>query len=162
MELTPGGVQTTLGVTGLSDPAAVAVYTSRAGFQQLWVADYGNNRLEEAVMVSGVVTGQAAAITGLFGPMGVAVDSFGDAFVTDTGSNRVVGLSVSGVQTIYGFTGLKLPYGIAQSPVRAVRGRWRQQQGPGADVGWRAVRSSDSPVCTRRSGWRWIRRTTCS
>lgn len=118
VEMTPGGVQSTVPVTGLTDPLGVAVYTTPiAGFQEMFVTDPLAGRVVEVFMQNGSVTAQAAVLTGLSQPSGVAVDSFGDVFVTDSGNNRVLGLSTSGTRTTYGFSHLDRPMGIADSPV---------------------------------------------
>ncbi|MFE3054348.1 serine/threonine-protein kinase PknD [Nocardia sp. NPDC059239] len=52
--------------------------------------------------------------TGLNGPHGVAVDSAGDLFVTDSGNNRVLKLNAgSQTQVVLPFTGLGNPVGLA-------------------------------------------------
>ncbi len=52
--------------------------------------------------------------TGLNDPSGVAVDTAGNLYVTDTGNNRVVKLAAgSATQAVLPFTGLDDPYGVA-------------------------------------------------
>ena len=52
--------------------------------------------------------------TGLSGPQGLSVDAAGNAYVADSGNNRVVKLSAGDrVQTTVGFTGLSHPRDVA-------------------------------------------------
>jgi sugar lactone lactonase YvrE len=88
---------------GMSNPSALAVDASG----NLWIADTGNNRVlrfasaasistdgANATAVLGQInfTASAAATTqaGLSGPRGVAVNSAGRLWVSDTGNNRVL------------------------------------------------------------------------
>ncbi len=87
-------------VTGLSNPFAIAFDSGG----NLWVADYGNNRVleyttpfstdEAASLVIGqssfTGTGSATTSTGLWGPDAVAFDSGGNLWVADYGNNRVL------------------------------------------------------------------------
>ncbi len=81
VEVTPGGVQTTVG-SALSYPYGVAVN----GAGNVFIADSGNSRVVE-VTPSGV---QTTVGGGLSNPHGVAVDGKGDVFIADTDNNRAV------------------------------------------------------------------------
>jgi YVTN family beta-propeller protein len=73
----------------------------------LWVADSDNNRVLEFAKGSGftsdqgasLVLGQSAA-TSLYIPTGVAVDSSGDVWVSDSGNGRVLEFSASSTTTV--------------------------------------------------------------
>jgi sugar lactone lactonase YvrE len=99
VEVTPGGVETTVPATGLSAPNGVAV----GGAGDLFITDQNNNRVIE-VTPSGVQTTVPAI--GLSDPNGVAVDGAGDLFITDQNNNRVVEITPGGVQTTVPATGL--------------------------------------------------------
>ena len=88
--------------TGLNDPTGVAVDPSG----NVWVADYGNNRVVEYARGTGFTNGQAAAVvlgerdfthygggrnaTSMTRPTGVGTDSSGNVWVTDGGNNRIL------------------------------------------------------------------------
>ena len=89
----------------LGAPGSVAVDQSG----NLYIADSQNNRVRK-ISASGVITtiagtgvagfsGDGASPTAamLNGPMGVAVDQFGDVFVADTGNNRIRKVTNTGV-----------------------------------------------------------------
>ncbi len=78
------------GPAALDDPFGVAVDPEG----DVWVADTGNNRLEELAP-----DGRVLAVIGegmLDHPEGIAVSAAGDVWVADTGNNRVVELSPHG------------------------------------------------------------------
>jgi len=150
-KVTPGGVISTVAGTGaqgfsadggpaisteLNAPLGVAADT--AG--NLFIADYGNNRVRK-VTLSGVINtvagngirgfsgdGGPATSAQLNAPLGVAVDTAGNLFIADYGDNRVRKVTSSGVistvagNEIRGFSGdggpatsarLSYPYGVA-------------------------------------------------
>ena len=146
VELTPGGVQTTLGFTGLSYPGGVAV--DSAG--DVFVADSANNRVVE--LTSGGVQ-STVPLTGLSGPQGVALDSTGDMYVADTGNNRVVERTTGGVQSTLPFNGLVPALRGCGRPVgRRVRGRHRREPAGGAAVRWGAAHGRGTVVHLARLG----------
>jgi YD repeat-containing protein len=79
-----------IGAGALKNPSA-AVFEAKG---HLWVADTGNNRIEEFTAGSGpkclVSFGEAGSEPGkLNAPQGIAVDSKGNIWVADTGNNRI-------------------------------------------------------------------------
>jgi sugar lactone lactonase YvrE len=105
VEVTPAGVQTTVG-SGLSGPIGIAV----DGTGDVFIGDKNNNRVVE-VTPSGVQT--TVPVTGLNQPWGVAVDGAGDVFIADGKNSRVVEFASSGVQSTVPATGLSQPYDLA-------------------------------------------------
>ena len=85
VELTPGGVQSTVPFTGLSGPSGVAVDASGDVFVA-HTSTTGGVELTPA----GVQT--TLGFTGLSSPNAVAVDSAGDVYVTDTGHSQIMEL----------------------------------------------------------------------
>ncbi len=80
----------------LSEPHGVAIDSKG----NVWVADTGNNRVEEFTGEGAYVAAYGTAGTGngqFSKPQGVAVDSEGNVWVADTGNNRVQVLSSTGV-----------------------------------------------------------------
>jgi len=87
---------------GLNTPEGILVDHSG----NVWVADWGNNRVLEFVKGGGFTDGQPAAVvlgqpdfihnapattaTGMNGPNGVALDKSGNLWVADSGNNRVL------------------------------------------------------------------------
>ena len=91
-----GGTPTPLSLSGIGNPAQVAVTQSGT----VYVADPGNNRVVSIPANGG---SQSTVGTGLKGPMGVAVDAAGNVFISDTGNNRIVEVqALSGKQTVLG------------------------------------------------------------
>lgn len=74
-----------------STPAGVA-----SNGTDLWVADYGNNRVEEIDQSTGALV-FASPVGQLSDPRDVAVNGSGDAYVVDTGHDRIVEYSPAGV-----------------------------------------------------------------
>ena len=81
VEVTPGGVQTTVPTTGLQQPYDLAV--DAAG--DVLIADPQNGRVVE-VTPAGVQSTLPA--TGLNYPSGVTVDAAGDVFIGDQGAGQ--------------------------------------------------------------------------
>ena len=110
-DFTSSGAATT--ATGLTLPDTVAFDLSG----NLWVADYGNNRVLEYLKGSGFTTGQAASVvigqsdfvsggsattaTGLSTPYAATLDGTGNLWVGDSGNNRILGFagSLQGITT---------------------------------------------------------------
>jgi uncharacterized protein (TIGR03437 family) len=97
----------------LYDPDAVAMDVSG----NLFIAEYGNNRIRKA-SASGIITtvagngsygfsgdGGLATSAALGGPGGVAVDGSGNLFIADEGNNRIRKASASGIITTVAGTG---------------------------------------------------------
>ena len=125
-----GGIITTVagnGTTGFSGdggPATSAFLDSPYGVAvdasgNLFIADYGNNRIRK-VSASGIITTVAGnGTTGFSGdggpatsasfssPADVAVDSFGNLFIVDLGNNRIREVSASGIITTVAGAGTK-------------------------------------------------------
>jgi uncharacterized protein (TIGR03437 family) len=128
-----GGLATS---ASLNSPSGLAVDASG----NLYIADYGNNRIRK-VSATGVITtfagngnkgfagdGAAATSAALNGPRGVAVDVSGNLYIADSGNNRIREVSPSGIITtvagngFYTFSGdsgpatsasLAAPYSVA-------------------------------------------------
>ncbi len=99
------GSQNTVG-SGLRGPSGVAV----DGAGDVFVADYGNNRVVEVPAGGG---SQTTVGSGLYGPAGVAVDGAGDVFIADDSNSRVVEVPArGGAQTTVG-SGLHFPASVA-------------------------------------------------
>ena len=91
-----GGAQTVVPVTGLGNPAQIAV--TQQG--NIYIADPANNQIVVETTSGG---SQSTVGTGLKSPMGVAVDASGNVFIADTGNNRVVEINqATGAQTVLG------------------------------------------------------------
>ena len=110
-----GGWLATLGSGGtgvglFSNPSGVAVDSNG----NLYVADYGNNRVQ--VLKAGVWSsfGSNGSGNGSFlGPVGIAVDAGGNIYVTDSGNHRVQVFNSSYVLQGSPWTGFTYPMGIA-------------------------------------------------
>ncbi len=88
------------GAAALDDPFAVAVDPHG----DVWVADTGNNRVEELAPDGSPISVLGAGF--LDQPQGVALDTEGDVWVSDTGNNRLVEYSPDGkVLTVVGGPG---------------------------------------------------------
>jgi trimeric autotransporter adhesin len=110
--LTPGIITTVAGTgtgayAGDGGPATsaeiFAMYRLTFDSQgNLYIVDYGNNRVRKVAAGTGIITtvagigtasysgdGGAATSAGLQGPQGVAVDSAGNLYIADYGNNRV-------------------------------------------------------------------------
>jgi hypothetical protein len=97
----PGTLPTPLGAGKIGEPYLIA--TDAAG--NVFVADYGNNAVEEITAASGYATVNTLARlngtdTGNFkGPIGVAVDGAGNVFVSDSGNQSVKEILAAGNYT---------------------------------------------------------------
>jgi hypothetical protein len=118
----PISATTTFGGTALSGPMGIAV----DGFTNIYIADTGNNRIVEAHQYGAVQTDNTVYIpsattfgaTKLSGPTGLAIDAAQNLYIADTGNNRVVKYSATGVATVVstGSITLNAPYAVAVYP----------------------------------------------
>lgn len=84
-----------------AEPQDIAVFGDHA--EQIFIADTNNNVIRK--LENGVVT---TFLTGLSGPKGIVVE--GDTlFISDTGNNRILGISRAGGNTTEFATGLNQP-----------------------------------------------------
>ncbi len=91
VEVTPGGVQTTVPASGLNSPYGVAV----DGAGDLFIADTFNSRVVE-LTPSGVQTTVLASVF----PSGVAVDGAGDVFIANKVNGQVLEVNRSTPPTL--------------------------------------------------------------
>ncbi|HUY91114.1 MAG TPA: DUF4214 domain-containing protein [Pirellulales bacterium] len=109
------GVQ---GSSGDGGPATAASLLSPSGVAvdssgNLFIADWGNNRIREVNLATGIITtaagngtqgfsgdGGPAGAAELSAPQGVAVDSMGSLFIADTGANRIREMSKGAVVNV--------------------------------------------------------------
>lgn len=103
------------------NPKAIAA----SGASAIWIADTGNNRVDEFSLSGGALhairqVGSVGTGRSKFSePEGIAVDSSGDVFVTDTGNDRVQELTSTGTwMTKFGMVGgdpgmMSAPHGLA-------------------------------------------------
>lgn len=85
----------------LNAPGGIAV----DGAGHVFVADTGNNRIEEYTSDGTFVAqfgGRGSGSGKLNGPTGLAVDHLGNLFVADTGNNRIQRRSTNGVWSVVG------------------------------------------------------------
>lgn len=95
----------------LSNPSAVAV----DGAGNLYISDFGNNRIREVVVASGIINtiagngtqgyagdGSAATSAQLNGPKGIAVDGSGNVYFADDGNNCIRKISGGVISTVAG------------------------------------------------------------
>lgn len=122
-----------------SAPAAVAV----DGFGNLFIADSGNNRIRK-VDTNGIITtiagtnsagfsgdGGAATNAKLNTPYGVAVDAYGDVFISDSLNNRIRMVDAAGnISTVAGAGGS----GYAGDGGLATNANLYQPRGVGLDL----------------------------
>jgi len=124
VEVTPGGVQTTVPASGLSYPTRVAV--DAAG--DVFISDFNNNRVVEVPAGGGA---QTTVGTGLSHPQNVAVDAAGD--VSSRISQRPGGEVPTGCTSaacqITLITGLNNPNAVALDGVAMSSHGYRQQPG---------------------------------
>ena len=109
-KVTSAGVVSTLagnGAAAFADgPATNASFNGPKGVAvdsagNVYVADFGNNRIRIITTVNGVTTvgtlaGDGAAAS-FSGPSGVAVDSAGNIFVADTNNNRIIKITIPNI-----------------------------------------------------------------
>lgn len=122
--IVPNG--TTIGGAALNNPQGIAL----DGYGNIYIADTGNNRIVQAHQFNAPYSQNVVYVpsTMTFGgsklssPAGVAVDAAGDLFIADTGNNRVVEYSVTGVGSVVSASGiaLKSPSSIAVLPSGAL------------------------------------------
>ena len=99
---------------GLKDPVAIAL--DAAG--NLYIADTNNNVIRKVTAASGIITtiagnstagysgdGKSALLAELFQPKGVAVDSAGNVYISDTLNNRIRMVTPNGIITTVVGTG---------------------------------------------------------
>jgi hypothetical protein len=113
---------TAFGGTVLSGPMGIAV----DGYTNIYIADTGHNRIVKSHQYGAVGTNNVVYIpstttfggTALSGPTGLAVDAFQNLFIADTGNNRVVEYSGTGVASVIstGSITLNVPYSVAVYP----------------------------------------------
>jgi serine/threonine-protein kinase len=112
LKLTAGSSSTTeLTFTGLNNPLTSpdGVAVDSAG--TVYVTDGANRVLK---LPAGSSNPTVPPFTGLSNPIGVAVDTAGNLYVSDTGNNRVLKLGAgSSTQSPLPFTGLNNPDGVA-------------------------------------------------
>jgi sugar lactone lactonase YvrE len=102
----------TVAGTAISGPRGMAI----DGYGNLYIADTGNNRilqgrLYNAQYSQNIVYVPATAKfggTALSSPNGLAVDAAGNLFIADTGNQRIVEYSVTGVTSVVSTSGVTL------------------------------------------------------
>lgn len=113
--ITPGGIITTLvgGSAGLGQIGGIAV--SAPG--TIYLADTSNNRIHQLAPDGSLTTIAGTGVTGnsgdglpaiaaqLNGPTGLALDSAGNLYITDTGNSRVRMIRPDGIMATYAGTG---------------------------------------------------------
>jgi sugar lactone lactonase YvrE len=96
---------------GLNSPYDVAIDSSG----NLYIADYGNNRVLKETLSNGTYTQTVVTTSQLSGPAGVAVDSSGNVYIADSANNRVLKEAPTGgsySETTIG-SGMATPFGVA-------------------------------------------------
>jgi hypothetical protein len=137
--------------SSFNDPQAIAYYSGT-----LYVADTGNNEIR-AITATGVVStfvgsttpGHANGTSASFsGPSGIAIDSSGDIFISDTGNNEIREATLSG--TVSTFSGQLTPGLVNGAPGSAkFSSPWQISVGQGsilyvADSGNNVIREITS------------------
>jgi sugar lactone lactonase YvrE len=108
VEVTAGGVQTTVPTVGVTSPEGVWVDAAGDVFIADWI---GNNRIVEVPAGGGA---QTTVYTGN-GPEGVVTDGAGDIFIADTFNSRVVELNRSQPPSL-SFQSTNVGYASTDSP----------------------------------------------
>jgi len=112
----------TFGGSVLSGPMGIAI----DGYTNLYIADTGNNRIVKAHQYGATAVNNVVYVpntttfggTKLSGPTGLAVDAAQNLYIADTGNNRVVEYSATGVTSVIatGSVTLNAPYSVAVYP----------------------------------------------
>jgi sugar lactone lactonase YvrE len=98
--------------SGLNQPNGVAV----DGAGNVYIADTGNNAIEEWMVASDSVTTLVSSAQGLSSPSGVAVDGAGNVYIADTGNNAIEEWPAGGnslINVVASTWGLYNPKGVA-------------------------------------------------
>ncbi len=106
MKLTPAGLLSDVGVTGLNAPHGVAIDS----LGSVYVGDTGDN---DVVKRTSAGVQSVVATAGLSGPTDVAIDADDNLYIADTGNNAVTRVTPGGVQSTLAFTGLLNPTGVS-------------------------------------------------
>ncbi len=116
----------TVAGTMLNQPQGLAI----DGYGNLYIADTGNNRIIQGRQYNAAYSQNIVYIpsmttfegTTLNGPRGLGLDTSGDLFIADTGNNRIVEYSVTGVTSVVSATGVNLvaPTGVKVLPSGAL------------------------------------------
>jgi len=122
--LIPSG--TTVGGTALSSPQGIAL----DAYGNVFIADTGNSRIIQAHPYGATYSQNIVYVpkattfggTALSGPTGLAVDASGNLFIADTGNNRIVEYSATGVASVISISGVTLsaPSGVQILPSGAL------------------------------------------
>ena len=111
-QVTLTGSQIALASGTWSAPSAAAV----DGKGNLYIADLGNNRIEELTVSGNGFNPAQTILSGLSSPAGIAADWNGNVFVSDTGNNRILMLPMTSTgfgEAVTIATGLNTPVGLA-------------------------------------------------
>jgi hypothetical protein len=102
----------TVGSLPFSNPMGLTI----DGYDNVYIADTGNNRIVQARLYNATYSQNIVYVssTTAFGgsplnlPNGLGVDASGNLFIADTGNRRIVEYSVTGVPSVVTFTGVTL------------------------------------------------------
>jgi serine/threonine-protein kinase len=99
---------------GVAVDGAGNLYVTDFEKEATWKGNFNPDLGRVVKLPAGSDTQAVLPFTGLYNPAGVAVDSAGTLYVTDTGNSRVVKLAAGATtQTVLPFTGLGGPTGVA-------------------------------------------------